>query len=314
MNETITKINELKKNVAGVFVGRDETIQKLALGFFSGLHVLIEDIPGVGKTTLAKALAVSAGCDFGRIQFTPDLLPGDILGMTVFSVEKREFIFKPGAVMHQFVLADEINRASPRTQSSLLQAMQEGSITIDDRTFELPTPFFVIGTQNPSDFTGTFPLPEAQLDRFGISFSIGYPLKKEESLILSRFKESNPLEHIDPVITPGDVNEIRKQIRTVHYNEAMDNYMLEIIQQTRANPKIKLGASPRASQHLLLTSQTQAFFSGRDYIIPDDVILAAELVLPHRILLSSEAKIGGLSARKIISEILHQVPRPSGIE
>jgi MoxR-like ATPase len=314
MSVMLDKIAGLKKAVSSVFVGKEETAHKLLLGFFSGLHVLIEDIPGVGKTTLAKALAAALGCDFGRVQFTPDLLPGDILGMTVFNTEKREFVFKPGAIMHQFLLADEINRASPRTQSSLLQAMQEGAITVDDRTLTLPEPFFVVATQNPSDFTGTFPLPEAQLDRFGLSFSIGYPQKEEEALILSRFLGKNPLDDVKPVLTAEEAMEIRKMTRTVHYNARMNDYLLEIVQHTRNNPKIKLGASPRASQHLLFASQSQAFLCGRDYLVPDDVIFAAELVLPHRILLSSEAKIENLGPRKVISQILLSLPRPAGIE
>ena len=209
MSEKVTSIDmsSIAKNIENeiekVFVGKKETVELLLTGFFTGLHVLIEDIPGVGKTTLARSLAISAGLDFGRIQFTPDLLPGDITGMTIWNQDKREFVFKEGAVMHQFILADEINRASARTQAALLEAMQERSVTVDGRTYILPEPFFVIATQNPVHFAGTFLLPEAQIDRFGISFSLGYPELENEILILDRFKESDPMQLLSSVTGSG---------------------------------------------------------------------------------------------------------------
>ena len=311
--ELIVKINKLKEQINTVFVGKPNVVHNLIIGFFSGLHVLIEDIPGVGKTTLAKVLSRSTGLDFGRIQFTPDLLPGDILGMTVWSVEKKEFIFKKGAIMHQFILADEINRASARTQSSMLEAMQEGSATIDDKTYYLPQPFFVIATQNPSDFAGTFKLPEAQVDRFGVSFSIGYPFEDEELIILERFKEKDPLDSIKPVISPEEIILIRDNIRLVHSNDIVNKYLVNLANLTRKNSKIRMGISPRATQHLLRASQCEAFMSGRDFIIPEDVIKSAVIVLAHRIILSGEAKMENQTPEDIISYLISQLSIPTGM-
>ncbi len=303
----------LEDNISRVFVGKESQIRLMLVGFLSGLHVLIEDIPGVGKTTLARSLASSVGLDFGRVQFTPDLLPGDIVGMTIWNQEKRDFAYKQGAIMHQFILADEINRASPRTQSSLLEAMEEGSVTVDGVTHPLPQPFFVIATQNPVNFLGAFPLPEAQVDRFGISFSLGYPTEDNEVEILSRFQAANPLLNLKPVCTPEEVLEARRQVRQVHVDEKIKHYIAALTSSTRRDPQIKLGLSPRATQHLMLASQTRAFVEGRAYTMPEDVIAVAEGVLSHRLILSAEAKMENKSQQDMIRTARNRIPIPTGL-
>ena len=300
-------------NISRVFVGKEAQIHTLLVAFSAGLHVLIEDVPGVGKTTLARCLAVSTGLDFGRIQFTPDLLPGDITGMTIWSPEKREFLYKEGALMHQFVLADEINRASPRTQSSLLEVMQEGSVTVDGTTHELPQPFFVIATQNPTSFLGAFPLPEGELDRFGVSFSLGYPEGEDEMEILSRFQEADPLQELQPVSTPETVLGARASIRRIHVDDKVKRFIADIASETRSSSHLKLGMSPRASQHLMLAAQAGAFFQGRDFVIPEDVLGMAPAVLAHRLILSGEARMEGINPRQIVSRILGKVKIPTGL-
>jgi MoxR-like ATPase len=285
----------------------------MLIGFLSGLHVLIEDIPGVGKTTLARSLASSVGLDFGRIQFTPDLLPGDIVGMTIWQQERRDFEYKEGSIMHQFILADEINRASPRTQSSLLEAMEEGSVTVDGVTHALPQPFFVIATQNPVNFLGAFPLPEAQVDRFGISFSLGYPSEQNEVEILTRFQDENPLEVLEPVCTPEEVIEVRKLVRKVRVDEKIKSYIVNMTSSSRRDPQVKLGLSPRATQHLMLASQTRAFIEEREFVIPEDVIFVAQGVLSHRLILSAEAKMENKTPSDIVSGIRSRLPIPTGL-
>ena len=306
-------IEKLIKEIGKVFVGTNESIKKLLLGYLTGLHVLIEDIPGVGKTTLARTLAKVIDLDFGRIQFTPDLLPGDVLGMTIWSIEKKDFIFKKGAIMHQFVLADEINRASAQTQSALLEAMQEGSVTVDGTTYPLPEPFFVIATQNPITFSGTFQLPEAQIDRFGISFSVGYPKASDEIKILERFQEKNPIDELKPIAKPEDIINIKSLIRKIQANTNIKEYLILIAENTRKSTKIKLGMSPRATQHLLLVSQANALISGRDFVVPEDITANACDVLAHRIILSAEARMENLSSRGAVSEIIMKLKMPSGI-
>jgi MoxR-like ATPase len=300
-------------NISKVFVGKEAQTHTLLVAFSAGLHVLIEDVPGVGKTTLARCLAISAGLDFGRIQFTPDLLPGDITGMTIWSPEKREFLYKEGALMHQFVLADEINRASPRTQSSLLEVMQEGSVTVDGTTHKLPQPFFVIATQNPTTFLGAFPLPEGELDRFGVSFCLGYPNGEEEMEILSRFQDQDPLQVLQPVSTPEALLEIRESIRRIFVSEPVKRFIADIASQTRSSSHLKLGMSPRASQHLMLAAQGEAFFQARDFVIPEDVLGMAPAVLAHRLILSGEARLEGIDARKVVSQMLAKVKIPTGL-
>ncbi len=308
----LAKVKRLAEQIRSVFVGGESAVDSLLIGFLSGLHVLIEDIPGVGKTTLAKTLAASAALDYARIQFTPDLLPGDVIGMTVYSLEKREFLFKPGMIMHQFLLADEINRASARTQSALLEAMQEHAVSVDGVTYPLPEPFFVIATQNPSAFTGTFPLPEAQVDRFGVSFSLGYPSESDEHDILLRFQKDALIPALTPVITPADVSEARRIVREIHVEPVIRHYVTALARHTRTSPRIRLGMSPRASLHLLLAGQTAAFLAGRDFVAPEDIALAAPVVIPHRLQLRSEARLENLTPEKITAEILSAVKMPAG--
>ena len=300
-------------NISKVFVGKKSQIHTLLVAFSAGLHALIEDVPGVGKTTLARSLAVSAGLDFGRIQFTPDLLPGDITGMTIWSPEKREFVYKEGALMHQFVLADEINRASPRTQSSLLEVMQEGSVTVDGRTHKLPQPFFVIATQNPTSFLGAFPLPEGELDRFGASFSLGYPDGEDEMEILSRFQDQDPLQELRPVSTAQMVLEIRASLRSIHVADKVKRFIAQIASETRSSSRLKLGMSPRASQHLMLAAQGEALFQARDFVIPEDVLSLAPAVLAHRLILSGEARMEAVDPREVVSQVLGKVKIPTGV-
>ena len=301
------------ENIAKVFVGKEFQIRTMIIGVLSGLHVLIEDVPGVGKTTLAKCLASSLNVDFGRIQFTPDLLPGEIVGMTTWDQQKREFTYKPGSIMHQFILADEINRASPRTQSSLLESMEEGSVTVDSHTYNLPQPFFVIATQNPVTFVGAFPLPEAQVDRFGISFSIGYPSEQNEIEILSRFQEDNPLLNLEPVCDPQEIMDVRRSVRQIHVKDEIKQFIIHLSGETRRSSHVKLGLSPRASQHLLLASQTHALIEQRDYVIPEDVLAVSQSVLAHRLLLSAEARMESKTSGQIIESIKTNIPIPTGL-
>ncbi len=307
-------VDRIIDNISSVFVGKEAQIKTMIVGFLSGLHVLIEDVPGVGKTTLAKCLASSVDLDFGRIQFTPDLLPGDIVGMTTWNQEKREFIYKAGAIMHQFILADEINRASPRTQSSLLEAMEERSVTVDAITYSLPAPFFVIATQNPVHFVGAFPLPENQIDRFGISFSMGYPTEENEVEILSRFQKNNPLQSLESVCSPEEVKEIRNEVRQVHVEESIKQFIIRLSAETRKSGLVKLGLSPRASQHLLLASQTRAYMARREFVIPEDVLEMAHAVLAHRLILSAEARMENKSPYEIIDSMKDRIPIPTGIK
>lgn len=304
---------DISAQIGSVFVGSERIVHNLLVGFFGSLHVLIEDIPGVGKTTLAMSLARSTGLDFGRIQFTPDVLPGDILGMTVWSVEKHDFLFKQGAIMHQFILADEINRASARTQSSLLEAMQEEKVTVDGVTHRLPEPFFVIATQNPISFTGTFLLPESQADRFGLSFSIGYPEAENEIKILERFREKNPLTELEPVADAAEILSLRHEVGAIHVERSVMDYLVHVAAATRENRKIRLGMSPRATQHLLKAAQCEAMLQGREFVIPEDVLAVAPLVIPHRLVLAGEAKMENVSALGVVEEILSTIHLPTGI-
>ncbi len=300
----------IESEVSRVVVGKLEAIRAIVVALTAGLHVLIEDIPGVGKTTLAKTFARCTGLDFGRIQFTPDLLPGDITGMTVWSPERGEFVFKQGAIMRQFVLADEINRASARTQSSLLEAMQEGSVTVDGHTYPLKEPFFVVATQNPVQFAGTFALPEGQLDRFGMSLTVGYPHDEEEALILRRFREDNPLEHASQVCRPEDIIAARQAVRSTRVDERIEYYITRIAKATRSAASLSLGLSPRGSLQLMYAAQAFARLDRRDYVIPEDVDAAVGYVIPHKVVASDEARMEGLERSEIVTRIRHEIERP----
>jgi MoxR-like ATPase len=307
-------VGTIEDSIKEVFVGKDDMIRLMLTGFISGLHVLIEDVPGVGKTTLARALSAGLGLDFSRIQFTPDLLPGDIIGMNIWNQAKNEFVFKRGAIMHQFILADEINRASPRTQSSLLEAMQEESVTVEGVTHMLPDPFFVVATQNPSSFTGSFNLPEGEIDRFGISFSIGYPGEDDEREILRRFQDDDPITRIVPQASPDEIRSIRNLVRKVFVADDIRDYIIRITQSTRKNEELYLGASPRSSQHLQRAAQGRAILEGRNFVIPEDVMVLAAPVLAHRLMLSAEAKMKGSTLETVVDEIVDHISVPAGID
>ena len=307
------QVEALRTEIRKAFVGSDETINTVLTGFLTGLHVLIEDIPGVGKTTLARSLALASGLDFARVQFSPDLLPGDVTGMTVWAMEKREFVFKPGAIMHQFILADELNRASARTQSALLESMQEQSVTVDGTTYPLPQPFFLIATQNPLQFAGTFRLPEGQLDRFGLSVSFGYPSPPDEVAILEKVELVEPLHQIGVAITPDEIRDAREFAGQVRVKREIKSLLVEIADRTRRNKHVRLGMSPRATGHLQRAAQGHAMFHGRDFVIPEDVISVAPAALRHRLILSPEARMENKNADSVIEEVLAGVKLPTGL-
>ncbi len=304
------KILELKKNLKSVISGKEEIIDLVIIALFAGGNILMEDVPGVGKTTLAKTLAKSIDGTFHRVQFTPDLLPTDIVGSSVYNPKDASFHFRKGPIFSNILLADEINRASPRTQSALLEAMNEDQVTAEGITYQLPHPFLVIATENPVEYYGTYPLPEAQLDRFAVQIIIGYPDEKSEMEILFARKEKNPLDEIQHVITCPQVSDIQHLVRTVQIEESLASYMLKIIRATRSDPRVKLGASPRAFLMLARTSQARAFVNNRDFIIPDDIKSLAPSVLAHRIVLDNKTKHSGTSKQSIINDILKKTDVP----
>ncbi|MCR2047451.1 MoxR family ATPase [Acetatifactor muris] len=301
---------KLEESINRVFIGKAEAVENLLICLFAGGHVLLEDVPGVGKTTLAATLARSMECRFGRIQFTPDTMPGDVAGVSIYNMKTNDFEYRSGAVMNQILLADEINRTSPRTQASLLEAMAEGQVTVDGKVYRLPRPFMVIATQNPVEFTGTYPLPEAQLDRFMMRFSIGYPDREQEIRMASLFLEGQTPDSVETVCRAEDILEIREKVRAVTVREAMLGYMEDIVTLTRTEPRFVLGASPRAVLALLRASQGKAFLQGRDFVKPDDVKAVATQVLLHRLKLSSEARIQKADAAAILKNLILKVKIP----
>lgn len=301
---------KLTSNVNEVIVGKKEVIELIFVALLCEGHVLIEDVPGIGKTMLAKAVSRSLGCTFKRIQCTPDLLPSDVTGLHYFNQKTSEFEFRPGPVMANVVLVDEINRATPRTQSCLLECMQEQQVTVDLETIALPRPFLIIATQNPIELEGTFPLPEAQLDRFLLRVGLGYPSEDEEEAILVRFQQSNPLDTLTSVIEAKELLELQKLCRKVYVEDSVRNYITSITRATRCNDSIKLGASPRASLGLHLASQALAAIRGREYVIPDDVKELAIPALAHRLISKTETRLRGRSLGTIISEIVSALPVP----
>ena len=301
---------KLIDNIGKVIVGKSESIKLALVALLCEGHLFIEDVPGIGKTMLAKATASSLDCSFKRIQFTPDLLPSDVTGIYYFNQKTSEFEFRPGPIMANIVLADEINRATPRTQSCLLECMQERQVTVDVTTMPLPRPFLVIATQNPVELEGTFPLPEAQLDRFLLKVRLGYPSEDEEGAILQRFQQENPLDNLTPVVEASELLELQKLCRQVYVEESVRNYIVAIAQATRSHQGIKLGASPRASLSLYLASQSLAAIQGRNYVIPDDVKYLVTPVLAHRLVAKVETKLRGQSAESILEEIAFTTPVP----
>ncbi len=300
----------VRQNASRVIVGKEEVIDLLMAALLCEGHVLFEDVPGIGKTTLAKTLARSLGCTFQRIQFTPDLLPSDITGITFFNQKTGEFEFRPGPLIAQVVLADEINRATPRTQSALLEAMEERQISVERETVLLPRPFIVLATQNPIELEGTFPLPEAQLDRFLMRLHLDYPSQSEERLILQRFKEEQPLQELQPVLAGEQLEVLQRMIRRVRVEPAVESYIVELVRATRNHSGVELGVSPRGTLALYRASQAYAAIHGRFYVIPDDVKRVARPVLSHRLIATSQTRLHGRVMEQIIEDVLHSVPVP----
>ncbi|MGJ9382209.1 AAA family ATPase [Salipaludibacillus sp. CF4.18] len=307
-------VYKLIENIEKVVVGKGKEIELSLIALLSGGHVLLEDVPGVGKTMMVRAIARSIGGEFKRIQFTPDLLPSDVTGVSVFSQKTMEFHFRPGPVMANIVLADEINRTSPKTQAALLEALEEGSVTTDGETRIIQQPFLVMATQNPIEYGGTYPLPEAQLDRFLFKFRIGYPTKSEELEVLNRVEKQHPIETLFPVIELDELLEMKKQVKTVFVNENVKQYIINIVSETRHHPAVFLGASPRASIALMKAGQAYAFMQDRDYVIPDDIKYLAPYILQHRLILNSESKLSNASTDRVIEEVLELVGIPTGKE
>lgn len=305
-------IQQIIENIEKVIVGKRQVIEYFLTAILSNGHILLEDIPGVGKTILSRAMAISLGMSFKRIQCTPDLLPSDITGVSVFNQKTQEFEFKPGPVFANLVLADEINRATPRTQSSLLECMEERQVTVEGVPIKLPKPFIVMATQNPIEYEGVFPLPEAQLDRFLMKLSIGYPSYEDEMEIIRMQRLRHPIEELGPVATLEDVISLQEKIKEVYVDETIIQYILDIVSATRKHSDIAVGASPRGSLALYRTSQALAYIRGRDYVLPDDVKELAPLVLSHRVILKSESHLRGCIPRSVISSILASVEVPVG--
>jgi len=301
----VQEISErIAQHVGQVIIGKRNEIRLTILGLLAQGHVLIEDIPGVGKTMLARALAKAIGCSFSRIQFTPDMLPSDITGVSIFNQQTREFEFRPGPIMAQVVLADEINRATPKTQSALLEAMEERQISVDGLTYQMQNPFIILATQNPIEYEGTFPLPEAQLDRFLIRIQMGYPSPAEELTILSSQQYQHPIGSLQQVITADDLIQAQQAVKHVYVADEVKQYIVSLATASRAHQDVYLGSSPRGSLALFRTSQVRAAMAGRDYVVPDDVKALAEVTLAHRIIVSATGRMKDINSRTIVQEIL----------
>jgi len=297
-------------NVEKVIIGKHDAVELTLLALICQGHVLIEDVPGVGKTMLARATAKSIGCTFRRIQFTPDLLPSDVTGVSVYNQKTQEFQFRPGPVLTQILLTDEINRATPKTQSALLEAMEERQVTVDGVTYQMPKPFMVMATQNPIEYEGTFPLPEAQLDRFLLRISLGHPLPQDEMRILDSQQHTHPIEKITQVVTVAELLAAQEEIKNVYVDNLVKEYIIALVNATRNHPDVYLGASPRGSLGLYRTSQALAAMRNREYAIPDDIKALAQVVLAHRIIVSPSARIRNVDARAVVEEVLQSVPVP----
>lgn len=316
MNHSIEQVQtfsrKVMENLEKVIVGKTHTLELVIISLLCQGHLLIDDVPGVGKTILARSLAKSLGVKFSRIQFTPDMLPSDVTGVSIFNQVTRQFEFRPGPIMAQIVLADEINRATPKTQSALLEAMEERQATVDGITYPLPVPFLVLATQNPIEYEGTFPLPEAQLDRFLMRIKIGYPSLFDEMKILELQQIRHPIEELEAVVEVGELLEVQKIIRTVYVSRPLRQYIVELTRATRENPDVYLGSSPRGSLGLYRAGQARAAIHGRDYVLPDDIKLLAENILSHRMVIQPSARLRNLSADQIVHELVTLVPVPGG--
>ncbi len=312
MTTVVSLVESLTRNIERVIIGKREAIHLTLLGLLSQGHILIEDVPGTGKTMLAKSLARSIGSSFQRIQFTPDMLPSDVTGVSIFNQQTRQFEYRPGPVLAQIVLIDEINRATPKTQAALLEAMEERQVTVDGVTYPMPVPFLVLATQNPIEYEGTFPLPEAQLDRFFFRIQIGYPLAADEIRMLEGQQRAHPLESLQAVASVEQLLEAHTAVREVRVSDEVKRYLLDLVTATRNHHEIYLGASPRGSLALFRASQAQAALGGRDYVIPDDVRAIAIPALAHRIIIGSAARIRDVDARAIIQDVVSSTPVPGG--
>jgi MoxR-like ATPase len=310
MTEIQSFTGKIVENVETVIIGKRESIELTLIALLAQGHVLIEDVPGVGKTMLARSIAKSIGCSFRRIQFTPDMLPSDVTGVSVFNQKTLEFEFRPGPVMAQIVLTDEINRATPKTQSALLEAMEERQATVDGITYPMHRPFLVLATQNPIEYEGTFPLPEAQLDRFMLRISLGYPSKESEQKILDAQQFKHPIEEIDQVVTVQELLAAQEQVKQVYVDDLVKRYIIDLVALTREHPDAYLGASPRGSLTLYRTAQVRAAMDGRDYVIPDDVKILSMSALAHRLIISPSARIKDVDPRSVIEDVLQSVPVP----
>ena len=304
--------DKLKENLGRVIIGKDGSIQLAVIAFLCQGHVLIEDVPGVGKTMLARSLAASLGLSFKRIQFTPDMLPSDVTGVSIYNQDSREFEFRPGPIMAQIVLADEINRATPKTQSALLEAMEERQVTVDGTTHKLPLPFMVLATQNPIEYEGTFPLPEAQLDRFLMRIDLGYTSLSNEIKILELQKLTHPIQSLEAVVGIEEVIVAQEAIKHVHVSEPVERYIVSLVRGTREHPDVYLGASPRGSLGLYRAGQARAALEGRDFVLPEDIKALAPNILSHRVVVSPAARLTDVSAARIVQEILDTLAVPGG--
>ncbi|GIO07867.1 magnesium chelatase [Brevibacillus reuszeri] len=310
LEQTHPSVLKLIDNIEKVLIGKRSVIEMMVAAVLANGHVLLEDVPGVGKTMLVRALAKSVGGEFKRIQFTPDLLPTDVTGVAIFNQKSLEFEFRQGPLFANVILADEINRTSPKTQSSLLEAMEERSVTVDGVTYRLPEPFFVMATQNPLEYEGTFPLPEAQLDRFLMQLRLGYPSVDEEMRMLSRFSDANPLDQLEPVMTAGELAQLQQQASAVKISEGVKEYIVRLCHRTRDHHHVYLGVSPRGSLALYRASQALAFVRGREYVIPDDVKELVPLIFAHRMMVKPESRLEGSTVERILTAILSETRVP----
>lgn len=306
------QVQDILNNIEKVMIGKREIAELSVVALLAGGHVLLEDVPGVGKTMMVRALSKSVGADFKRIQFTPDLLPSDVIGVSIYNPKTLQFEFRPGPIVANIVLADEINRTSPKTQAALLESMEEASVTVDGETIQIPKPFFVMATQNPIEYEGTYPLPEAQLDRFLLKIQMGYPSGSEEIEVLRRAEHKAPITEISSVLTIEQLRDMQQQVQTVHVSERVKEYIVSLARATRDHVRVYLGVSPRASIALMKATQAYAFMHNRDFVTPDDVQYLAPFVFSHRIILQPDARYEGLTVNRIMEQVVSKQPVPIG--